>query len=319
MDELIENHVDGIISELKDCNELTPNLEEILNSKKKPFEKFRSTHLQLKLFSNVGTYIPPRQIKLGEREEFRKKKNEKRRVTLDVTAEFIPMRKVLQMFFQLPDVLDKTVEYIESLECERNLITNFIQTDFWRKELLNCGSKFYLPLFLYCDDYATNNPLGTHATLAKCGGVYLSIPCLPSEMRSKLENIFVFALLNTLDRKLFKNKTFFREIITELNFLDQQGILVRRKNSENFRIHFRFVNFLGDNLGMHEILGFSQCFRSRHPCRMCLIPYDDINKVYSEDDVVLRNAENYDADVKQNGHNVTEECVKIPFIVFIKT
>lgn len=109
IDELIESHVDEIISELKGCNELTPNLENILNSKKKPFEKFRSTHLQLKLFSNSGTYIPPEQIKLGEREEFRKKKNEKRRVILEVTAEFIPMRKVLQTFFQLPDVLDKTI------------------------------------------------------------------------------------------------------------------------------------------------------------------------------------------------------------------
>lgn len=41
--------------------------------RKDPFKNLGTEYLQLKLFKQLGTYIPPEQILLGEGEEFRKK------------------------------------------------------------------------------------------------------------------------------------------------------------------------------------------------------------------------------------------------------
>ena len=82
-----------------------------------------------------------------------------------------------------------------------------------------------------------------------------------------------------------------------------------QQGSYQIKLYFKFLNFLGDNLGLHEILGFSPSFRVKHPCGICWISFDDINNVYCEDGVTLRNAENYYADVRELAHNVTEECV----------
>lgn len=93
------------------------------------------------------------------------------------------------------------------------------------------SGKFVLPLIMYFDDYENNNPLESHAGVAKCGAVYLSIACLPTEFQSKLENIFFFVLFNSLDRKQFKNKVIFDKVMQELRFMWTDGISIIYKNS----------------------------------------------------------------------------------------
>lgn len=60
------------------------------------------------------------------------------------------------------------------------------------------------PIFLFFNDDETNNPLGSPAGLAKCGSVYISIPCLHPEYQSKFD---------TLVQNVFKNKVIFKRII----------------------------------------------------------------------------------------------------------
>ena len=62
------------------------------------------------------------------------------------------------------------------------LISNFIQGSLWKEEKTKSSRKLVLPLFMYFDDYETNNPLGSYRGIAKCGAVYLSVPCLPLEL-----------------------------------------------------------------------------------------------------------------------------------------
>jgi len=49
-------------------------------------------------------------------------------------------------------------------------------------------------LFLYYDDFETNNPLGSAAGIYKVGALYCSIAILPSQYSSLLENIFLVQL-----------------------------------------------------------------------------------------------------------------------------
>lgn len=128
------------------------------------------------------------------------------------TAEFIPLRNVFRKFFELPNILDESLTFMNALENQK-LIINFIQGSFWKERKTLLAPKIVLPLFLHFDDYETNNPLGSHAGVSKCCAVYVSIPGLPDYMRSKLPNIFLFVLFNTLDRKDFKNESIFLSYI----------------------------------------------------------------------------------------------------------
>ena len=278
-------------------------------------------HLQFKRFKELGTYIPPQQILLGEREEVRKKGNKMVLCKIPTSAEFVPIGSGLKQLFQLPDVYNQTIKYMKMLDSlSDKVVINFVQSKFWQelaKPFVH-SRKLVMPIFLYFDDFQNNNALGSHAGIGKCGAVYISIPCLPDEFRSKLENIFTFCLFNTLDRKVFKNENVLRQVLAELKLLEEDGITIN-VNNQSVKIYFLLALVLGDNLGLHSILGLGESFRARNPCRFCLISFDDLCKFFSEREVselgLLRNEANYAADVNEvllNGcpsHNIVEECV----------
>jgi hypothetical protein len=47
---------------------------------------------------------------------------------------------------------------------------------------------------LYVDSFETTNVLGSHTGIQKMEGLYMSIQNLPSELHSKLDNVFLVAL-----------------------------------------------------------------------------------------------------------------------------
>jgi hypothetical protein len=60
-----------------------------------------------------------------------------------------------------------------------------------------------LEFFLYYDDFQVNNPLGSHAGAQKLGAVYVSLACLPPELFSLIDNIFLLSLFKTDDLNTF--------------------------------------------------------------------------------------------------------------------
>ncbi|XP_018364517.1 PREDICTED: uncharacterized protein LOC108762153, partial [Trachymyrmex cornetzi] len=128
---------------------------------------------------------------------------------------------------------------------DNTIITNFIQGKLWKNINAQLEGKTVLPLFLYFDDYETNNPLGSHKGISKCGAVYLSIACLPPK----------------LNRKVFSNSTTFSKVIDELRYLENNGITICH-NNEKKCIYFKLSLILGDNLGLHSILGLVESFNT---------------------------------------------------------
>lgn len=306
-------YFDSIVSELESLNLMNEELKIELNKRKTPFKNLESEFLQMKAFSNRGSYIAPQQVLLGLRRERRKRKGKFSWVQLKTTAEFIPIHHVLKLFFELPGYYDEIFNYIDSLKGQ-TLIQNFMQSNFWINETRTFGNKLILPIFIYFDDFENNNVLGSHAGLGKCGAIYLLLPFLPDHLRSKLNNILLFVLFNSLDRKNYKNKVVFRRVIDELNFLRENGVHLYI-NGKALKVYFQLALILGDNLGLHSILGFAESFRTVHPCRFCLIHFNDLNKFFVEDNLVLRNEANYKEhlnNVKKpdfNSFNIVEECV----------
>ena len=98
------------------------------------------------------------------------------------------MPALLNKFFELTNVLVETVNYISLLEStENNEFSNITQTELWKNKTAGI-EEIVLLIFLYDDDFECGNPLGSHATIYKMAGMYLSLPCLPPQFRSKLDN-----------------------------------------------------------------------------------------------------------------------------------
>jgi hypothetical protein len=278
-----------------------------LTKLKNPFKNLDTLHLQLQRLQSSGCYICPQQIILGERDDYRKMNGEMRLIRVKTTAELVSLPRVFQKFFQMPGIYQKVLNYVEDLS-RRNTISNFIQGQYWQSRLSTFGEKIVFPMFMYHDDYENNNPLGSHAGIAKCGAVYASIPCLPPEMSSKLSNYFLFSLFNSLDRKLLSNEIVFMDAVNQMKELKEVGILIN-VNGKKIRIYFELALILGDNLGKHSIEGFVECFRANHPCIMCSAHISNFRSMFVEDKVFLRTRENYLEQLAQGNIGIKEMSV----------
>lgn len=62
---------------------------------------------------------------------------------------------------------------------------------------------------------------------------------------------------------------------------------------------------LGDNLGLHSILGFSESFASKFPCRFCKSNKTECHYQVVQDDNKMRNTVNYSDDIAVNDVTLT--------------
>lgn len=277
------------------------------------FNGFKTEYQRFNYLEKFGYYIPPLQYVLGQRLE---KKSNSNVTPTNYTAEFICLTNVLTKFFLLPNVFDKTLEYIEHLQGQKQ-IYNIIQTDFWKNKISNYHKNdIVLPLFIYYDDFESGNPLGSHAGIHKIGAVYFSIACLPPKYESHLENILLALLFHASDIKEFGETLVFSKLVEEINVLQTDGIIVDF-GSEIKRIYFCVALFLGDNLGLNTILGFQQSFTATSFCRFCKISRPETQRLCHEVSDSLRNKENYIEDLNMGNPSITG--IKFsPFINNIK-
>lgn len=216
----------------------------------------------------------------------------------------------MQLFFELPGILEETLCYLNDVQKHSCLIRNIVQGPLCQNKIKSYSGKKVLPGILYFDDYENNNPLGSHKGVSKCGAIYFSVPILPPEIQSKIENIFLFALFNTNFRTLATNRICFAKIIQELKYLEEHGISITINNKTD-QVYFVLALILGDNLGLSQILGFVDSFNANIFCRFCLTEKQYRFTTFCERNCVLRTAENYrrllSASVSTSG--VKEQCV----------
>jgi len=278
-----------------------------------PFIKIKTEHLRLKMLEDIGVLVRPIKNVIGYKMD--DKLNHGRMVleSKEIQTYSIPLRIVFKKIFEHSNFFHLSVSHLENLLSSTNnsIISNFVQSNIWKVKILKNPNKLLFPLFLYYDDFEVNDPLGSHAGSQKLGAVYISIPCLPSEIISSLENIFLALLFKTDDKKSFGNFETFKNLIAELNFLETDGITVNIKNTEH-QVFFSLGLILGDNLGMHSILGFSESFLAKFPCRFCKLSKDICKQYTTQLDSSLRDKINYADDVNINDLSITgvkEKCV----------
>jgi len=87
-------------------------------------------------------------------------------------------------------------------------------------------------------------------------------------------------------------------------FLETEGIQLI-VNSKSIQVYFKLALIIGDNLGLHNILGFVESFLADICCRFCKIPKNISRKLCTEDVSALRDKINYEEDVAKNNVSIT--------------
>lgn len=283
------------------------NILEGLKCIQETFHNFGTEYKRMKHFENAKTYIKPLQFTVGTVQDESRKNNQVSLCLKNRTCSYVPITEQLKCFLELPNVLAKIKKYQESntKRSEQDELKNICQGQLWKNIKLD-AVKTTLPLLIYFDDFEVGNPLGTHAGCYKVGAVYYTIPTIPPEFISRLENIFVACLFHSSDRTEFGNRTVLRTLINELISLEKNGIYIK---NENQTIYFATVLVLGDNLGVHSILGLTESFSSNYCCRFCIAEKKYIKKMCSEDKNLIRKKSEYPNHVQNDLYGIKEECV----------
>ncbi|KAL6418047.1 hypothetical protein ACFW04_013651 [Cataglyphis niger] len=289
---MIESKVNQSLNTLQNARIIKQELASFFNQCKNLFYDLDTEYKRIQYFSQKGCYIEPVSYIIGQTMESRKINNIFTLIPNNVTSQFIFVMKILKAIFEIPNILKDILEYMEQVTNDSHCVSNIIQSELWKQLSHNFHDKLVFPLIIYYDEFETNNPLGDHAGVHKVGAVHVSLPCMPPEARSKLDNIFL-----TL---LFLNKD--REILEKSGLVTKQGI----------HIYIKCVFVIGDNLGVHEICGFVKSFVANHPCRFYKVSLNQIKYQTVEDKQLLRTVSEYDIDLQKRNVSITgltEICV----------
>lgn len=205
-------------------------------------------------------------------------------------------------YFELDNNFELHYNTLNQLKSNTETISNFVQADLWKKKTSLYEGKIVFPFFLYIDDVEINNPLGSHANFQTITAIYYSFPL--AKNNSQLINIFVAALVKSIDLKKFGNDSCLNSLINEINILEKEGICISTKNG-SFQVYFLLGLVLGDNLGLNSILEFSRSFSSNYYCRFCKVEKSIMRTLCEEDNTMMRNIENYTEDIAKNNFSCT--------------
>ena len=170
------------------------NMFEVLGD---PFEAMATEHQRLRSLSEDGFFIRPEPYEMGHIDKHVTVNNTVQLIRSPVYGQFIPLRRVLKAFLELPGTFKAITDYMLKLNNDDSgKVSNFVQGDLWKQisaSYRNEG-KFVLPLNAEFDDYEPDNALGSHQGEHSLGGLYARLMCLPPQFQSSLDNMFLLSI-----------------------------------------------------------------------------------------------------------------------------
>lgn len=304
--EQLKNELNLIIEEANLSNEKLAKFNLILSKLIKPFEDLSTDSKRMAYFDNSGTMIPFNKVALGVANRIGYNGIER---PTTFYGYYFDLATLLKSFLELPGVWAALKNHIQECEASVNSIS-FLQGDVWKEKKRLHPNKNLIPLSLYCDDFEPNNPLGSHSTVYKTGAIYITIPSMPKELKTLLDFIFAVGFHFADDRKVFGVKKTFEPVILMLLKLQNEGLILNLE-SIDVEVHFCLAYIHGDNLGLHEMLGFQGSFNSNKVCRFCVANKEQWQNMTQDNGSFLRNKQNYKTDLQINDPiktGIKEEC-----------
>lgn len=256
---------------------------------------------------SLGLYESP--VSYTIRSELRPvvRRNQQSFAACNTEGMLMPLTFQLKKLFECDGILRATQKNIENLNnLDNHCYQNTINGKRWKNIISenNLDPKNTFPLDLYFDGFGASDSSSVHAVNQSIYAIYYSCPVLPQYFLSKLDNIYPAGFFKTTDLKESSNDSVLYKLIEELHILECEGLLIKSSSTE-INIRFILANILGDNLAVHEILGFTKSFNSNQFCRTCkrskFFTFTDTKEKID----CLRTVENYEIDVEQNDVSLT--------------
>ncbi|XP_074115602.1 uncharacterized protein LOC141538151 [Cotesia typhae] len=270
------------------------------------FNELDTEHKRIKILKQKNLYFEAEKFLIGVKSQGCKRNLDGtiKKSSSEAYGYQFPLKTMFKKIFELPEVYDTILTYVQHLEEETSVISNFMQSKLWKRKIQDFESKKVFPIMLFCDDYETGNALGSHSGCNKLCGCYITLPCFPPHYQSSLETIFHALLFYSKDREKFGNAAVFRLLIDMLNDLETNGLELDLPHGKT-QVYFKLGLIVGDNLGLHSILGFVENFNANYACRFCKMDKDQRSMASLEDPVYIRTKISYAKDLLLNDVSAT--------------
>ena len=289
-------------------------------SMKNPFKGIDSQHMLLSYLKMKNVYIEPEEKCFGKRWDVKRDPQSGKQIQVEVEDKFyyIPIERTIKLVLQQKD----TWKMLNKNSSVDGIVDDWLHGDNGKKLTKYCERTFPLSTHIYVqiyfDEVETTNPIGSKTGIHKLGAFYFVIKNFPPAANSALSNIHLLALCHADDIKKHKSvDPVLNIIISELNQLHDEGFSIN-VSGEDRHIRCFLTQFVGENLGLHSILGYMENFsRATFPCDICMATTDDIQQIFSEKNLTIRTEDMYNQQVQQliDGEITSTDCgIKRPSI-----
>lgn len=200
-------------------------INEIFSDHCSVFDYLSSEHKRFNFLRERG-FIEPRDYYMGVKPTDELQENIATMGLETMQGVYVPLKETLKKFLEVPGVLSDILDYMQKLANDLRVIYNVTQGSVWLSKYSNILDQFIIPLLIYYDELEVGNALGTHAGKNKFGATYACIGCLPPKIASKIDSIFFYSLLKAQNKKKSSNQETFDQLVRELNFLQETGIVI---------------------------------------------------------------------------------------------
>lgn len=251
-----------------------------------------SEHKIKKALNSLSLWIEPKEMILDYIESFSKVGGKQVLSMQPFQYYIVPLKDILEKLFSNDVFVNMANDYM----LQKNDCIGDVKDG---KMYENLPSNTF-PFVIFFDEIETGNCLGSHKTEYKVGVFYFSLRCFPPIFYSKLGNIYLYAVVPSKATEYKYMNQIVSNLTQEINYLQTNGIEIK-KNCYKFKL----VGLIGDNLGQHQVLGFSGSFAANYPCRVCRATKQECKNMCKENSEILRNRTNYTEDVEVDNQTLT--------------
>lgn len=210
------------------------------------------------------------------------------------TFQSVDISKTLETLFSLPDFEKVYIDYNtkKDHECVEGVYVDFCCGQAYKSNELFQSNPLAIQIKLFTDDFEPCNPLQSKAGVHKITAFYFQIMNLPSNLLSKINNIYLVALSDAGDSKneMADVDNVIETIVSDIKKIETKGIVTSSKRI--LKGTLACVSF--DNLGGNNLFGFSGGFNANFYGRICTAKRSDCQKMVKENSNLLRKKDEYE-------------------------